>query len=1056
MVNLFSKAAWPKYRSLWFDGVSLAPESVLVCVQCAQPYRESDNHPGSLNVACTLQMWSSVKADDYRRTDTSSTAEIGRVLPGHPTDANKIFIRLTTRTGNTSMPLYFGVFSLSDLESVNPDVPIRYLSEFPDGLAQGPLEAKASWIMNAGTIVGIKLYCKSFTSHPSTADVFFSFDKGVPRCAKLITSPTIFGERPIRSQDPWEAYHGIPRLLLHKGPPRLRFPLPRDAEEFPPVIPSDCPVLIKFKSVTSVSFSPRMDQFTFSLYLTNNANRPATILECACYWMLRGGPVARQTAWAPVESMKAYLVGPDQKPISLPIAINPFHTVTVTIEVALSRDLETNWRTQSVLARMGPLLFDVEFGVAGATAVSQMVEYVNTKADSVFEPPADPGPGRKELVVIEDTKLWDRESFYIVTRGVPSSAGDEEAVLQVKERIATLRTLRVAFCRWALAQANLGVNDGTFSVEGNKVLLWSSGFNAYSWKVWVLIDPPRRRAYAVRVDAFCGTDGTTVTKFAILPDYGDAIEPPRQDSLADGDFLLTRVPKELQGLSIIDAVVGLSGHQDWGAMQGWEQPLADFKKRRNIPESQLAPVSKRKDALGAGTGSSAAPAVINEDALANRLAETLGKAINKTLAPLEQRMLSLEREVSAMHQMWRTYQMLASNIVAAHPGNAIERLRGDLAAFSQDALQRIDWLASMARRDTAAAPATAATGSAVASATAIESLSAKLDRFAASMSALEGSLSSPTLAAAISPSTAAAAVADVVAVTGELATHDADVAASHSRAAMATPVEQPAEPSAEAPSEPTTEANAPLVRQEAYFRPSEADVAAAATAAATAAAAATSATAALEAKLALLEAEIVHLREDAQRREAARTEALPGQLRAAVDRSLESHMDLISAIVKMSMESRLADLENESMLHSRLLQAGDRGSWIGTGGSSSSGATAVGGLGGLTGFSGSSGNGSGGAVAPDGPVTAAALGGRLGKRGSVTLPAGLGSVIAQVSEVLGGYMNTTASLRRTTIVHGGEGGRGADGGGGLSNGLHGDAALAAEYANISRYGDGYP
>ncbi|KAI9346826.1 hypothetical protein DFJ73DRAFT_837676 [Zopfochytrium polystomum] len=920
IVNMFSKDLWPKFRRHWYDDQALAPEPTLHCIQCTKPYRESQNAPGTcafhlsdkccgfsfipcqhashrarhhcdypyarfytwmdsiMGYIASAQVWTTVYTVDYRALDIGATAEIGMVLPGHPTEANKIFVRLMMRSDNPNAPLFFGVFSQKDLESVNPDIPIGYLSAFPKGFGQGPLEAKASWILDGSTIVGIRLYCKSFTSQPSKSEIYFSFDNGVPKCGEIVEQPPTFGEKSLGGEDPWKLYNGIPRTQLQKGPPRLQFPLPREPETFEPLIPVDCPVFLKLKSASFFSLTQKLDQFTFAFYATNNSNRPATILEASAWFKLRGNPNFPQTEWKPVETMKSYVVAFDQKPINLPIAINAFHTVIITVEVALVRDADIAWRTQSVLARHGPILFDVEFGVAGATNASQVVEYVNGRGDSFYEQPAEPADGLKELIVLEDTKSWDRESFYIHTRSVPSNASDDEKVVVVNGTGASLRILRVAFCRWALARANIPVNDGEYAVSGNKVLLWSTKQYNFAWKVWAVIDPSRRCVFAIRVDGKCGSDGKDFTKFAMLPDYGDALSEKSEDSSpSHADYLLDKLSKEVRDLDVRLALAGLTEHRSWTAdTVEWEQPMSEFKRRRVLDESQTVSGKRKEQAL------------LNDEAFLQRISDMVGKSVARCLTPLEQKLQSLEKEVAALHNLWRTHQQVAINMIAGSTASAMDRLRNEFLAYNQASLQKIDYLASVAR---AAPPPTARNYAAA------ETVISRIERLSAALNAIEKSGAIESRSGTQSVSQGMELVTVVNHRDGAALPNGAD------SASIAPSVESSRASSAELSSDLTAVSEF------------------SSTATAIVSSSSVQLSAQLDDRLSGLEHEIQELRHALTQREQTFSDQLQLQMRAAVDHSIESHTDLIAAIVKMSMESRLADLEYESVVKMRLGEA---------------------------------------------------------------------------------------------------------------------------------------
>ncbi|KAJ3412192.1 hypothetical protein HDV05_001102 [Chytridiales sp. JEL 0842] len=691
---------WPKYRKFWFDMDAIVPESTLPCVQCSADFLESENvdggcafHAGFFDgddfsccektEPCTRGkhrsvhhsdykyssfyewMWSinseprmhkefaSISSEDFRLSDGGGAfADCGAVLPAHPTDGNKLYVRLFAGTTENVLFKVFSKADIESLESLSTKDHIGCARGLPVGLKDGQAEAEAHWIKSDGKIIGLTMTCRTATSKkPATTEVRFSFtdhQSGPSMDSATVLSVSSFGELKVPNGDLLKAYPTLPlpkALVQSADATRLNLPALRSPELFESTTISGSSLTLSLHSLKAFQpFQANVDRFAATLVVENGSVAPVIIQKAKGYWRMR---TSDNETWhvARIESVEVASNTESFAGEMLPTTVNVNQKLMVLVQLDLPRGDEGSkaamvWRDHSFLARLGPVLLDVEFECNDGSAVSLTMEYTHSPLFT-FPEPRPTSSKVLSRITIDNRKTYDRFTLLVESVDLNSSitATDQAdpAILAIhslsSRQFATVRMLRQA--------VYMVESQPDFNNMEQDVLLWeestggSSQDDCYSWRVYGLVDTGCRRVYALRVDLQCGGDtGPEVSGFVLVPEYGDA--------LVDGCEV--GVPVEVK-----PAAYNLNGMVEMKKVEDFEQPLTPFTPRVKASASgRSSSVLSTSVGVDANAAISSAMMTAMESAMQRVIESRLEAMISAKFDQVDNKLTSLRSGISSL------------------------------------------------------------------------------------------------------------------------------------------------------------------------------------------------------------------------------------------------------------------------------------------------------------------------------------------------------------------------------------------------------------------------
>ncbi|KAJ3201734.1 hypothetical protein HDU82_007898 [Entophlyctis luteolus] len=429
---------------------------------------------------------------------------------------------------------------------------------------------EASWIIDREMVSGVEMRVKSATAQ-SSGHVRVLFKVGAQDSLVVTTiailSESHFGElaTPKGNLLPYPslpsekstffATYGDAQLL---GLPKPRAPqkFTQFCERNPPPLKLSLLSVDCFKCGASTS-DVDPDAFLLTFDAVNFLPTPLEIEQVSVWWLPRDAGVNGK--WQSAKLIETTLNATSDKPKV--ISGNRWGTLKLFVEI-----------NTTGIARLAPLLFDVELTVDGGTKISLTIEHT---ADQLF---AIPGPETKSSRwMLLENPVTHAEAVLEVTKPGSSESAFIFRASSHSKLAATVSDLRHAVVR-ALKSPSLNgvVPMGNSSVASRD----------FSFTVSALVDVLCRRVYAFRVDAMCGpAEGPSVraVRFFTVPDYGDA------DVL--NPVYAPKTSEATSPMSITDSDFTVQTGILWR-----EQSLIDFVPRvTTLPESYVQEQTSIRD-----------------------------------------------------------------------------------------------------------------------------------------------------------------------------------------------------------------------------------------------------------------------------------------------------------------------------------------------------------------------------------------------------------------------------------------------------------------------------
>ncbi|KAJ3105190.1 hypothetical protein HK100_003932, partial [Physocladia obscura] len=340
IVSKFSSQVWPTYRQYWENQNELGPEPLLTCVQCLQPYAQSQNGEGACRFHLTdgpypkysstyeccgtrdstlgcarnhhnpkhhnkfkYGSWYNWRSDLVNYTDKSKTLvkvcvddfsheysdgsifiSLGATLRGAGIYANALYL---SGYVPPSRP-WFNLFLKDELALQDANKPIFELKgDYGEW-------AIATWIISEQEIVGAKLECGSKTSKdPSSAIIHFAWpqvsenDGPISKLIKFSNSPR-FGELPLPQNAQQNNPYNLPIKTTFKSGTPITSVVPRKPEIFKPWSSPKSSLRMKFKESSARHDSYRKrDILNISVSIINTSAVPISVIEGRAFARLR-------------------------------------------------------------------------------------------------------------------------------------------------------------------------------------------------------------------------------------------------------------------------------------------------------------------------------------------------------------------------------------------------------------------------------------------------------------------------------------------------------------------------------------------------------------------------------------------------------------------------------------------------------------------------------------------------------------------------------------------------------------------------------------------------
>ncbi|KAJ3316231.1 hypothetical protein HDU76_001959 [Blyttiomyces sp. JEL0837] len=434
---------------------------------------------------------------------------------------------------------------------------------------------------------GYHLFCRAANSAtPSICRVQFKFVESSVTCAsKKTLSSATFGEKRLPNP-PSQCYPQFTTLAsttpLIKGPNPLRIPKYRKPEFFNECIKTrGCPLEVKIKSQYIEMSRGDMDRFRVKAVVSNPSNKNLCVTECLGYWRYRcnvdGGeeePKWEEVGQVTTVSVEGQESGKD--------AFDVRGGSAVGVEAVVSIPKNGGyWNDRSWLARKGSLLIEVCFLCIDGSSTSGIFEHVMELSNLYFKPRRLDNPNSITWMCIDDHTSWSRN---VIEPQLGSADAKDDSHVAVDRRDVVFRPgfwslkctvgdLRVAVlkCEEALKDPN-----GDSELKNGRVVVLKSGDPERVWiKVTVFVDFGCRRVYACQVHAGFQNEVEVVSLF-LVPEYGDAVAG--KEAL-EGVEVLTGNPTETDV-----ADLRFAEYRKFEEPEFFEQPLAPFTRRVIQPE----------------------------------------------------------------------------------------------------------------------------------------------------------------------------------------------------------------------------------------------------------------------------------------------------------------------------------------------------------------------------------------------------------------------------------------------------------------------------------------
>ncbi|KAJ3129669.1 hypothetical protein HK100_008477 [Physocladia obscura] len=380
---------------------------------------------------------------------------------------------------------------------------------------------EAVWIIEDACITGVEMHAKSSTTVTAgITRVLFKFREKLSLAPTVTTvailSESHFGELALLPATKLNSaqYPNLPSediTFIHHDPNALTLgiPRPRPPQRFSCVSPQNaCPLKPSFVSVDcfrtmahsnkSLGAAGGGDRFMIVLDVVNSSSEPVVIDGFNVWWKMRDD--ARMD-WVSARVRQDVLREENGRGVE--VAANRWSTVKFFVEVE-----------EDGVARLGPILFDVELVTIGKSSVSITLEHT---ADQVYTIPIPDTESRASIV------LENPETHAILSVSVsksPSASKDLFTIAMLDQTtIITTNKLRAAVIS-ALREQSLG---GVVTVASD-----SRDDQSAAYTVEALVDEACRRVYAIRVNVFHGA--SKAVRFFRVSVYGDAaaLDPKRR------------------------------------------------------------------------------------------------------------------------------------------------------------------------------------------------------------------------------------------------------------------------------------------------------------------------------------------------------------------------------------------------------------------------------------------------------------------------------------------------------------------------------------------------
>ncbi|KAJ3063250.1 hypothetical protein HDU98_000921 [Podochytrium sp. JEL0797] len=341
----FSSEVWPTYRAQWEIQTDLGPEPQFTCVQCLQPYSDSENGDGVCRFhtadgplqkfsktydCCQLKdpamgcvrnkhnnkhhnkfeygafwNWRAMLTNDTRMSRSmakvsaadhsanfakdSAQATVGATLWGAQADSNALYVSASIRGGKH----WFQIFSKQEVDAADARLPVFNLRGVRGEWVTG------TWVTENGendVAVGIKLECGTRTSvAPSCVTVLFEWpeidDKNGPVASSIVFAKyDAFGEKPLpKSLAASPNPYNFPTNPMVAGD-LIQDIVPRKRDtELPAWSAPESPLRMKVKEASARHDSYRKkDILSSTVSIFNTAKDPVSIVEARIYARLRG------------------------------------------------------------------------------------------------------------------------------------------------------------------------------------------------------------------------------------------------------------------------------------------------------------------------------------------------------------------------------------------------------------------------------------------------------------------------------------------------------------------------------------------------------------------------------------------------------------------------------------------------------------------------------------------------------------------------------------------------------------------------------------------------